>query len=45
MRCGEHLERAGTFDLVGFDKTDAPTKGDTTVVDIKGPGVADDELL
>lgn len=45
MKCDEHLDRAGTFNLVGFDKTGTLTKGDTTVADVKGSIVADGELV
>ncbi|WP_415383453.1 heavy metal translocating P-type ATPase [Halosimplex sp. TS25] len=45
MKGGEHLERAGEIDLVAFDKTGTLTKGETTVADIEGFGVADDEVL
>ncbi|WP_435119942.1 heavy metal translocating P-type ATPase [Halolamina sp. C58] len=45
MKGGEHLERAGKIDLVAVDKTGTLTKGETTVADIEGFGVADEEVL
>ncbi|MFB6101124.1 MAG: heavy metal translocating P-type ATPase [Haloplanus sp.] len=45
MKGGEHLEQAGKIDLVTFDKTGTLTKGETTVADVEGFGVADGEAL
>lgn len=45
MKGGEHLERAGKIDFVAFDKTGTFTKGETTVADVEGFDVADDEVL
>ncbi|MDX1745945.1 MAG: cadmium family heavy metal-translocating P-type ATPase, partial [Halobacteriales archaeon] len=45
MKGGEHLETAGTIDLVAFDKTGTLTHGEPTVADVRGFGVADAEVL
>jgi len=45
MKGGEHLERAGTIDLVAFDKTGTLTKGETAVADIEGFGVDEEDVL
>ena len=45
MKGGEHLERAGTIDLVAFDKTGTLTKGETRVSDVAGFDRGDDEIL
>ncbi|MFB6082210.1 MAG: heavy metal translocating P-type ATPase [Halanaeroarchaeum sp.] len=36
MKGGEHLETAGTIDVVAFDKTGTLTRGETTVADVYG---------
>ena len=45
MKGGEHLETAGTIDLVAFDKTGTLTRGETTGADVRSFGVADEEVL
>jgi len=47
MKGGEHLETAGTIDLVAFDKTGTLTTGDPTVagVDTFADDLSDDDVL
>jgi Cd2+/Zn2+-exporting ATPase len=45
MKGGEHLERAGKIGVVAFDKTGTLTKGETTVSEVRGFGVDDDDAL
>ncbi|MFB6069477.1 MAG: heavy metal translocating P-type ATPase [Halanaeroarchaeum sp.] len=45
MKGGEHLETAGTIDLVAFDKTGTLTRGETTVADVHGPDRSDASVL
>ena len=45
MKGGEHLEQAGTIDLVAFDKTGTLTKGETRVADVSGFETDDTEVL
>ncbi|MFB6141315.1 MAG: heavy metal translocating P-type ATPase [Halosimplex sp.] len=45
MKGGEHLETAGTIDLVAFDKTGTLTTGEPTVADVAGFGETDATVL
>ncbi|MFB6124928.1 MAG: heavy metal translocating P-type ATPase [Halanaeroarchaeum sp.] len=45
MKGGEHLETAGTIDLVAFDKTGTLTRGETVVADVAGHGRSDADVL